>query len=159
MTEEPPDTTSPVRILIPDLNLDTEVKYVPYDGYSWLIQGLQWEVAWMGDTSWPGLGGNTSIAGHVTLRNGSDGPFRYLENLQMGSEIILSTEKNLYHYKVGEKRVVDGDDLSVLSPTERPTLTLITCADWDTNLKIYLKRLIVSAELDKVVPLASGAGG
>ena len=159
MTDEPADTTPPVRILIPELDLDTEVKYVPFDGYSWLIQGLQWEVAWMGDTSWPGLGGNTSIAGHVTLRNGSNGPFRFIENLGQGSEIVLQTEKNLYHYKVTAKRVVESSDLSVISPTEVSTLTLITCTDWDTNLKVYLKRLIVLAELEEVVPLAANVGG
>jgi len=36
--------------------MDTVVKYVPYDGLTWLIAGLQQEIAWMGDTSWPGLG-------------------------------------------------------------------------------------------------------
>jgi hypothetical protein len=65
--------TSPVnRIIIPVLAVDKIVKYVPYDGFTWMIAGLQQEVAWLGDTSWPGLGSNTALAAHVTLRTGAE---------------------------------------------------------------------------------------
>jgi sortase A len=144
--------------MIPALGLDTIVKYVPYDGYTWLISGLQNEIAWMGSTSWPGLGGNTALAGHVTLRNGADGPFRYLENLQPNDRITVYTGKNIYHYRVRSKFEVSDDDMSVVQPSEQPILTLITCTGWNRELGHYLKRLIIVADLEQSVPIVNQGG-
>ncbi len=148
-----PDTSPINRIVLPILGVDTVVKYVPYDGLTWLIAGLQQEIAWMGDTSWPGLGGNTALAGHVTLRNGRDGPFRNLDQLQQNDEVILYTDENVYTYKVRELRVVLDGDMSVIAPTNSPQLTLITCTNFDTEAGIYLERLIVYADLVGTKPL------
>jgi len=151
--EEALDTSPVERIIIPALLVDTVVKYVPFDGVSWYITGLRDEVAWMGDTSWPGLGGNTALAGHVTLRNGRDGPFRNLDQLQQNDEVILYTDENVYTYKVRESRVVLDGDMSVIAPTNSPQLTLITCTNFDREAGIYLERLIVYADLVGTKPL------
>ena len=152
--------TSPVEwILIPDLGVDTIVKYVPYDGLTWKIEGLRQEVAWLEDTSWPGLSGNVALAGHVTLRNGGDGPFRYLNQLNDNDLITLYTQENVYTYQVDEKRVVEDTDVSILESGEDATLTLITCTDWDNNIGFYLKRLVVSADLIRVEPMRIEARG
>lgn len=151
----PPDDSPPTRIMIPSLGLDTIVKYVPFDGFTWLISGLQNEIAWMGSTSWPGLGGNTALAGHVTLRNGADGPFRYLENLQSNDIITIFTEKNIYQYRVSKKIIVKDDDFSIVQPSDKPVLTLITCTGWNRELGHYLERLVVIADLEKVTPIAT----
>ncbi len=145
--EQEPDTSPVVRIIIPALAVDTVVKYVPYDGRTWLIGGLKQEVAWMGDTSWPGLGGNTGLAGHLDLADGSSGPFGALSDLNVGEEIIVYTEENMYFYKMREQTVVEDYDLSVIEPTTAPQLTLITCTGWDADLRLYLKRLVVFADL------------
>ncbi|MFN3308152.1 MAG: sortase domain-bontaining protein [Anaerolineales bacterium] len=153
------DDTPPTRLLIPKLGLDAVVKYVPFDGFSWLISGLQNEIAWMGSTSWPGLGGNTALAGHVTLRNGADGPFRYLETLRRGDEIRLYTEEALYIYRVQESLVVKDDDFSVVQPTKDSILTLITCTGWNSDLGHYLERLVVRAVLEKSQRLTGAQPG
>jgi len=150
---KPPDTSPINRIKLPSLGVDTIVKYVPYDGFTWLIAGLQQEIAWMGDTSWPGLGGNTGLAGHVSLRNGTDGPFRYLDSLQPNDQIKLYTEENIYIYSVREKRVVTDTDFTVIEPTKDPRLTLITCTNWDPGTSFYRDRLIVIADLTGVEPV------
>ncbi|MGB9668885.1 MAG: sortase domain-bontaining protein [Anaerolineales bacterium] len=150
-----PDDSPPNRILIPSLNLDTVVKYVPFDGFTWLISGLQNEIAWMGSTSWPGLGGNTGLAGHVTLRNGADGPFRHLEDLQINDVITVFTERNSYTYKVSQKKVVKDDDFSIVQPSQQPILTLITCTGWNQDLGHYLQRLVVVADLVEMKPIAA----
>lgn len=153
---EPAVDTSPItRITIPILGLDTVVKYIPFDGLTWTISGLQQEVAWMGDTAWPGVGGNTALAGHVTLRNGANGPFRYLADLRYGDVIWVYTEQNLYEYLVQEQRVVEETDLSIVSPSEESLLTLITCTDWNATLRYYQRRLVVRAALNSVDPLKS----
>jgi len=155
--EAEPDTSPVVRIVIPGISLDTEVKYVPYDGYSWLINGLRQEVAWMGNTSWPGLGGNTALAGHVTVAGLGDGPFRHLDELLAGEVVILYTEKNMYTYNVRERRVTDDGDMSVTLASDNPQITLITCTDWDQESKIYLNRLVVLADLIRTEPITRGS--
>ncbi len=57
-----PDTSTVVRIVIPTLFLDTEVKYVPYDGFSWMISRFKtgnrvdgkYILAWIGRKYWTG---------------------------------------------------------------------------------------------------------
>jgi len=151
------DISPVVRIVIPGISLDTEVKYVPYDGYTWLINGLRQEVAWMGNTSWPGLGGNTALAGHVTVTGLGDGPFRHLDELLAGEVVILYTEKNMYTYNVRERRVTDDGDMSVTLASDYPQITLITCTDWDQESQTYLKRLVVFADLIRTEPITRGS--
>jgi LPXTG-site transpeptidase (sortase) family protein len=151
-----PDTSAVVRIVIPGILLDTEVKYVPYDGFSWMINGLRQEVAWMGGTSWPGLGSNTGLAGHVTVAGMGDGPFRHLDELQEGEVVILYTENNMYTYNVRESIVTDDEDMSVISASSISQVTLITCIDWDQELHTYLNRLVVFADLVRTEPITLG---
>lgn len=158
-TEQVIDDTAPQRIMIPDLGLDTVIKYIPYDGLTWLISGLKQEVAWLGNTSWPGLGGNTGLAGHVTLSNGENGPFRFLDQLTPGSPITIFTEKNIYTYKVRQSQIVDASQISVLAPTSQPSLTLITCTHWDSTVGTYLYRYILYADLDSSVPIGVDVSG
>jgi LPXTG-site transpeptidase (sortase) family protein len=151
------DTSPVVRIVIPTLLLDTVVKYVPYDGFTWLIGGLSGEVAWLGNTSWPGLGSNTALAGHVTVAGYGDGPFRYLEDVPVGEVIILYTEHNIYTYQVRESRVTTADDMAVTFGSQNPQVTLITCVDWDDETEMYLNRLIVYGDLVRVEPVVRGS--
>ncbi len=151
--EPGPDTSEITRIVIPLMMLDTEVKYVPYDGITWAITGLRQEVAWMGGTSWPGLGGNTGLAGHVTVTGMGDGPFRHLDELPTGELVLLYTEKNIYTYQVRESKVTNDDDMSVIQPTDKAQISLITCVDWDQAARTYLRRLVVVADLVSTEPL------
>ncbi len=151
-----PDTSPVVRIVIPAMLLDAVVKYVPFDGETWLINGLRQEIAWMGDTSWPGLGGNTGLAGHVTVAGVGDGPFRHLDELPSGELVVLYTEKSIYTYQVRGSRVTDAGDMSVTQPTTNPQVSLITCIDWDNESKTYLNRLVVTADLVRTDSILAG---
>ena len=153
--EQEPDTTAIKRIIIPYLLVDTVVAYIPFDGNTWLIGGLTQEVAWMGDTSWPGLGGNTGLAGHVTVTGQGDGPFRYLDELPAGELVILYTEKNMYTYQVRQQTIVSYEDLSVTYATANPQITLITCTNWSDEDEAWLDRLIVYADLVRTDPIRS----
>ena len=154
--EPEPDASAISRIVIPALMLDTVVKYVPFDGTTWMITGLRQEIAWMGDTSWPGLGGNTGLGGHVTVAGMGDGPFRHLEELPVGELVLLYTEHNIYTYQVRESFITDEGDMTVIAPTDDAQITLITCVDWDEDNHIYLNRLVVVADLIRTEPLAIG---
>jgi len=43
------------------------------------------------------------ISGHVTLRTGVNGPFRYSSDLQYGDTIFVHTDENIYEYIVREQ--------------------------------------------------------
>ena len=92
-----PDSSSVSRLNIPAIGVDAVVKYVPFSGSTWLISGLKQEIAWMGDTSWPGLGSNTGFAGHVDLVTGERGPFWDLKDLKTGDQVVVYTEKADIH--------------------------------------------------------------
>jgi LPXTG-site transpeptidase (sortase) family protein len=151
-----PDTSSVTRILIPSKNVDAAVKYIPFDGLTWELKGLKLDVAWLGNTSWPGLGGNTVLAGHVTLRGGIKGPFHYLEQLSMGTQVLVYTERNLYTYVVREQVVVEPTDMYVTYATDKPQLTLLTCSVWDSAKRTYTKRQVAFADLIAVASLTAG---
>jgi sortase A len=119
---------------------------------------MRTDVAWLGDTSWPGLGGNTVLAGHVTVRNIGKGPFFGLDKLKAGDTVIVYTEQNVYTYVVREKRAAEPDEMEVTYATGQPQLTLITCTDWDAEARIYKMRLVVFADLQTVEPLDRLAG-
>ncbi len=152
-----PDTSPVVRIVVPALNLDTDVKYVPLQELTWYITGLRTEVAWLGNTSWPGLGGNTVLAAHVTVAGLGDGPFRWLETLKNGDVVTLYTEQNIYTYVVRDQIIVESTDMGIADQTVRPQLTLLTCTGWDTDLELYRYRRAVFADLTRTEPWKRGS--
>ena len=72
-------------------------------------------------TPLPGQSGNTVIAGH------RDSFFQPLRDIRVGDDIFIATPRGRFRYRVASLRVVPPFDLSVLEPTDAPTLTLITC--------------------------------
>jgi len=72
-------------------------------------------------TERPGEEGNIGIAGH------RDGFFRVLKDVSPGDTIELATPKRVVTYVVDQIVLVRPDDVSVLQPRLRPSLTLVTC--------------------------------
>jgi sortase A len=72
-------------------------------------------------TALPGEPGNIGIAGH------RDTFFRPLKDIRKNDTITLATLQGTYRYVVDSTAIVGPDDIQVLDPTGRPTLTLVTC--------------------------------
>lgn len=72
-------------------------------------------------TAMPGRPGNIAIAGH------RDTFFRPLRRVRVGDEITLIAAGGRFRYRVSSLRVVSPADVSVLDPTVRSSLTLVTC--------------------------------
>jgi sortase A len=72
-------------------------------------------------TDRPGEDGNIGIAGH------RDGFFRALKDVGPGDTIELVTPKRVVTYVVDQIVLVRPNDVSVLQPRSRPSLTLVTC--------------------------------
>jgi sortase A len=68
-----------------------------------------------------GESGNIGIAGH------RDGFFRGLKDVGPGDRIELVTPNQTETYVIDQISIVDPDDVSVLGPRPRPSLTLVTC--------------------------------
>ncbi len=90
-------------------------------------------------TAFPWDQGNTAIAGH------RDTFFRPLRNIQNGDEIRMTTARGTFAYHVVSTEVVQPENVSVLAPTEAPSLTLVTCYPF-----VYVgrapKRFIIHAQ-------------
>jgi sortase A len=69
----------------------------------------------------PGQGGNMGIAGH------RDGFFRGLKDLIVGDVVDLDGPEHSDRYIVRQIQIVKPDDVSVLAPTTKRTITLVTC--------------------------------
>jgi len=91
-------------------------------------------------TALPGQPGNIGIAGH------RDTIFRPVRRLHVGERLVLTTTDHVYTYRIGRTRIVSPDAVSVLDPTPRPTLTLVTCYPF-TYIGHAPKRFIVTAKL------------
>lgn len=134
------------RLQIPKLNLDASILTVPIVDGDWDMKRIVMEVGWLAGTAQIGTTGNIGIAGHVSLKCCGDGPFRWLEKMAPGDEIILRTDERTYTYRVISVRVVAPTEIGVLAPTDEPQLTLITCYDWDYSRSEFTKRFVVVAQ-------------
>jgi len=65
--------------------------------------------------------GNLGIAGH------RDGFFRVLKDVELGDSIQMLTHQGKSEFVVSSITIVDPADVSVLSPTDASTITLVTC--------------------------------
>ena len=138
------------RLIIPSLRVDAKVVFVPFGDATWDLAGLGQDVAWLGNIPGQAANKNFVLAGHVTVGNAHNGPFRYLSRLAPGAKVIVYTEKKVLTYQVRDLAIVNPGDVSITQETSRSQLTLLTCTTWDEKTKSYLRRQVVFAELVKV---------
>ena len=72
-------------------------------------------------TALPGDAGNVGLAAH------RDTFFRRLGDIRPGDTVDVATPDGIFTYVVEGTQIVNPRDVWVLDPTERPTLTLVTC--------------------------------
>lgn len=78
---------------------------------------------WPG-TAMPGQQGNAVIAGH---RVSHDKPFRNLDQLEPGDDVIFTTSAGRFVYKVTSTEIVNPDALWIVDQTAEYTATLFAC--------------------------------
>lgn len=105
-------------------------------------------VAHYKNTALPNSGSNIVIFGHSSTILGIGKyakVFAVLDHLVVGDEIKINFNQKEYKYSVSEKKIVVADDLSIILPTEREELTLLTC--WPIGTAD--KRLVIIAKPNK----------
>jgi sortase A len=103
------------RIEMPRLKLSAPV----IDGTSG--RALRRGVGHIENTAYPGERGNVGLAGH------RDTWFRALKGVERGDVIRLRTPDGSFAYAVESFRIVDPERGDLLSETDQPRLTLVTC--------------------------------
>jgi sortase A len=101
---------------------------------------LQLAVGHIPGTALPGERGNMGLAGH------RDTFFRRLQHVKPDDEIRVVTPDGVLTYRVDRTIVVEPTDVWVLDPTDRSTLTLVTCYPF-TYVGSAPQRFIVRASL------------
>jgi sortase A len=97
-------------------------------------------------TAYPGAPGNTVIAGHRTTYGA---PFKFINELAFGDQIILETAEGTFTYQVYETRIVLPTDLTVLDQSGEPKVSLAACHPWYSAAQriIVTGRLVTSGGL------------
>lgn len=122
--EPPPDPRAPEprvelgRFRIPDLDLDTT-----------LLQGVSLTVLDQGPGHWPGTAlpggwGNAVVSAHRTSHGG---PFRHLDRLEVGDEVIFEVDGTTHVYEVTGSEIVPPTALWIIDQKPGRTLTMFAC--------------------------------
>jgi LPXTG-site transpeptidase (sortase) family protein len=140
-------------IQIPSQNLIIPIVGVALENGTWNVDWL-WNVAgWLQGTAYPTYSGNSVITAHVVNSDGKAGPFARLKRLQRGDRVYITSNGYRYVYVVRSTRSVQPDDITILRHKDTPWLTLVTCDQYDAKTGLYLRRVVVSAELVQVISL------
>jgi sortase A len=89
--------------------------------------------------------GNVAFAAH------RDGLFHPLKDIRIGDEVRVVTERGDFAYRVRRTQIVGPDDVWVIAPTSRPTLTLITCYPF-SFIGHAPRRFVVQADRQEADP-------
>lgn len=127
-------------VVIPAINLQTQV----YDGaYTNTLNKGVWHRP---GTSSPDKGGNTVLAGH-RFTYSDPAVFYHLDKLNLGDEIIMYWNKQKYVYKVAGIKEVSPTAIEVEDPTDKPRLTLYTCAPlWTSKYRLVITADLIEAD-------------
>jgi LPXTG-site transpeptidase (sortase) family protein len=94
-----------------------------------VFEGVTLTVIDQGPGHWPGSArpgqlGNAVFAGHRVTHSH---PFRNIDQLVPGDDIIFRTNDGVFNYKVTGSQVVTPKDVGIVTPTADATLTLFAC--------------------------------
>lgn len=122
-------------IFIPALWNDA-APVVQGDGWEQLKKGVGQHVG----SADPGSNGNMVVSAHNDIFGEL---FRELDQLKPGDEVRVQTSMQEYVYRITGMRIVSPTEVSVMSPTAKPTITLISCYPY----LVDTERIVVFGEL------------
>jgi sortase A len=130
-----PGPQAPTRIVIPGLGVDAVV-----------VEGDDWEQLKLGvghhlHTANPGERGNCVLSAHNDIYGEI---FRHLNRLELEDEISVYAGEQVFTYRVKAKRIVEPTEVSVMAPTTKPVVTLISCYPY----LVDSHRIVVIGELE-----------
>ncbi len=139
------------RIISSKANLSTVITelYYAVNGDNWDLTHLGQFAGHLEGTANFGTRGNFVLAGHVELRDGSQGPFADIHLLTTGDAITIigatQPTPTIKEYVVTDEAKVAPNAFGVMRNHGYEELTLITCDDWNATNQTYTTRVIVHA--------------
>lgn len=122
------------EVIIPKINVQIPVVYDANSTSEEVIQNaLENGVVHYSTTVMPGEKGNAAIFGHSSNNIFNKGKYKFafvlLHKLESGDIFYLTYNKQVYTYKVFDKRIVAPEEMSVMDAVagKEATVTLITC--------------------------------
>jgi LPXTG-site transpeptidase (sortase) family protein len=130
---------------IPTLGEEMTIVGVPRSGDGWDVRWLGEDAGYLEGTAFPTWAGNTGLAAHATLADGSPGPFVALQSLKWGDPVIIHAWGQRYIYEVRQNSLVSPSQAQVLGHEHLSWLTLVTCQGYDETGGSYRWRRVVRA--------------
>lgn len=139
----------PVRLRIPEINVDATVKYVGLtpDGAMGVPKNPD-DVAWFNLGPQPGENGSAVIAGHKGWKNNTPAVFDNLYKLHVGDKVFIEDDSGaITTFVVREIRIYNKDEAvpDVFSSNDgKAHLNLITCTGiWNKAEQTRSERLVI----------------
>ena len=137
-----------MRLMIPSLDLDSELVSVPMDGNSWAVEWLDDRGGVLEGSALPGEGFSV-VAAHNTLNDTEYGPFALLGTLELNELIAVSgigSDLRTFRVFANELRAPDDiDKMASIAEREENSLVLITCENESVEGG-YLNRRVIFAK-------------
>ena len=137
-----------MRLMIPSLDLDSELVSVPMDGNSWAVEWLDDRGGVLEGSALPGEGFSV-VAAHNTLNDTEYGPFALLGTLELNELIAVSgIGSDLRTFRVFANELLAPDDIdkmASIAEREENSLVLITCENESVEGG-YLNRRVIFAK-------------
>ena len=150
---EPKEGVLLAKLIVPAAKVDhsVEVQGVNDKGEMELPSGKD-GIAWYDFSAFPGYGSNAVFSGHLDWFTGELGVFGRMRDLKEGDEATVELSDGMVmKYKVAkiatyELKDLDKDRIAeITGPTEKDTLTFITC-DGAFRSGDYTQRRVIRAE-------------
>lgn len=140
------DPNAPAKLYIPEINVNAPLVTNEKSYNAANVQlALRRGPVQYGASVDPGQKGNIVIVGHSSGQLWAPGNYKFvftlLDKLGKNDRILIDFKGTRYIYRVDDSKVVKPTDISVLAPTDKPQLTLITCTPVGTSKN----RLVITA--------------
>jgi sortase A len=151
----PVSTSTPVRVLVPEVGIDGNVIPVGIGKTGNMAVPVKYEdIGWYKYGPVPGQKGNAVLAGHVDDGRGNPAIFYKLNEVKVGNFVYIENSNGeKIKFVVKEIRLVDysnpskADMQAIFGKDENEGLNLITCeGTWIPEKKTYSNRLVIFTE-------------
>lgn len=146
--------SEPVRLDVSAVGIHTRLVRLGLERDSTLeVPTEPMRAGWYTGSPTPGQRGPSVVVGHVDSKRTGPAVFYRLGDLTTGSRIEITREDgSVARFKVTAVRGYAKEDFptrTVYGNTDRATLRLITCSDWNDETGEYDGNIVVFAELDE----------
>lgn len=158
-------TTSPVKLIIPAIQVDAEIQRVGKTSAGKMAVPTNFvDVGWYKYGYFPGTVGNAVIAGHLDNGKGNPAVMNDLSQLRIGDKVyVTNKEGQTLQFSVTGMSLYDYNNAPldmIFGSSTKAHLNLITCDGvWDQSKKNYDKRLVVFTDFVGIVDGVEGSEG